>query len=227
MSQAIPIFPIDIVLFPNQKVPLKIFEPRYRQMPDDCMSGSRTFGINVIDGQNTDGGWASPVKTGTLVYIVKCEDLDLTGSNYYIEILGKKRFVIEKLISPVIDKPADYFPPDMPSMKQMLRKSSGEPLYFQADVNYLDEIQDEVNLKDWKFLLGKLELRIIDIASKMGIEFENFTDFIISSGLKLDSANTQDLYTLASMCSLPLEAQQIILEANSSNQIVEILQKEI
>ena len=29
------------------------------------------------------------------------------------------------------------------------------------------------------------------------------------------------------MCSLPLEAQQIILEANSSNQIVEILQKEI
>ena len=109
----------------------------------------------------------------------------------------------------------------------MLRKSSGEPLYFQADINYLDEIQDEVNLKDWKFLLGKLELRIIDIASKMGIEFENFNDFIISSGLKLDSANIQDLYTLASMCSLPLEAQQIILEANSSNQIVEILQKEI
>ena len=65
MSQTIPIFPIDIVLFPNQKVPLKIFEPRYRQMLDDCMSASRTFGINVIDGQNTDGGWASPVKTGT------------------------------------------------------------------------------------------------------------------------------------------------------------------
>ena len=70
MSQTIPIFPIDIVLFPNQKVPLKIFEPRYRQMLDDCMSASRTFGINVIDGQKTDGGWASPVKTGTLVYIV-------------------------------------------------------------------------------------------------------------------------------------------------------------
>ena len=222
MSQTIPIFPIDIVLFPNQKVPLKIFEPRYRQMLDDCMSGSRTFGINVIDGQKTDGGWASPVKTENFS-VIKCEDLIY----YYIEILGKKRFVIEKLISPVIDKPADYFPPDMPSMKQMLRKSSGEPLYFQADINYLDEIQDEVNLKDWKFLLGKLELRIIDIASKMGIEFENFNDFIISSGLKLDSANIQDLYTLASMCSLPLEAQQIILEANSSNKIVEILQKEI
>ena len=38
MSEPIPIFPIDVVLYPNQNVPLKIFEPRYRQMLDDCMS---------------------------------------------------------------------------------------------------------------------------------------------------------------------------------------------
>ena len=76
-------------------------------------------------------------------------------------------------------------------------------------------------------MLGKLELRIIEIASNMGIEFENFADFVISSGLKLDSANVQDLYTLASMCSLSLETQQSVLEAKSSIEIVEILQKEI
>ena len=76
-------------------------------------------------------------------------------------------------------------------------------------------------------MLGKLELRIIEIANNMGIEFENFTDFVISSGLKLDSANVQDLYTLASMCSLSLETQQSVLEAKSSIEIVEILQKEI
>ena len=35
MSEIIPIFPIDVVLYPNQKVPLKIFEPRYRQMLDN------------------------------------------------------------------------------------------------------------------------------------------------------------------------------------------------
>ena len=61
----------------------------------------------------------------------------------------------------------------------------------------------------------------------MRIEFENFTDFVISSGLKLDSANVQDLYTLASMRSLSLETQQSVLEAKSSIEIVEILQKEI
>ena len=227
MTEIIPIFPIDVVLYPNQKVPLKIFEPRYRQMLDDCMSSNRLFGINVIDGQETEGGWARPVKTGTLVYIVKCEDLDLTGSNYYIEILGKKRFNIDNLISPGLDKPAEYFPPDMPSMQTMMKQTSGEPLYFQAEVTYLDEIKGNIDLKDWNFMLGKLELRIIEVASKMGIEFENFTDFVVSSGLKLESATVQDLYTLASMCSLSLETQQNILEAKSSNKIVEILQKEI
>ena len=177
MPEPIPIFPIDVVLYPNQNVPLKIFEPRYRQMLDDCMSSNRVFGINILDGQKTESGWACPVKTGTLVYIVKCEDLDLTGSNYYIEILGKKRFIIDELISPSIERPAEYFPPDMPSMQTMMQKSSGEALYFQANVTYLDEIQDDVNLKDWNFMLGKLELRIIEIASNMGIEFENFTEF--------------------------------------------------
>ena len=76
MSEIIPIFPIDVVLYPNQKVPLKIFEPRYRQMLDDCMSSNRVFGINIIDGQKTEGGWASPVKTGTLVY-------NTSGNGYY------------------------------------------------------------------------------------------------------------------------------------------------
>jgi hypothetical protein len=117
--------------------------------------------------------------------------------------------------------------PEMPSMRQMLRKSAGEPLYFQASVDYFEKIDDNVDLKDWNYVLGKLELRIMETASKMGIEFENFTDFVISSGLKLESANVQDLYTLASMCSLSIESQQIILEANSSKEIIQILQKEI
>tara|TARA_B100002052_G_C15603852_1_gene472192 strand:+ start:21 stop:581 length:561 start_codon:yes stop_codon:yes gene_type:complete len=185
------------------------------------------FGICILDNQRTEKGWGCPVNVGSLVYILKCEDLDFTGSNYYIEIIGKKRFSIDKLISPTLEKPDEYFPPNGPSMKQMLKQSSGKPLYFQASVNYLDDIRDSIDAKDWNFLLGKLELRIIDIANKMGIEFENFSDFVTSSGLNLENAEIQDLYTIASMCSLPIEVQQNILESNYSKEIVEILAKEI
>ena len=36
---ACPIFPLNLVLFPGTPQPLHIFEPRYRQMLDDCMAG--------------------------------------------------------------------------------------------------------------------------------------------------------------------------------------------
>ena len=45
----LPIFPLDLVLYPNQKIPLRIFEPRYRQMLDNCMSGNRRFGICRVE----------------------------------------------------------------------------------------------------------------------------------------------------------------------------------
>ncbi len=41
----IPLFPLDIVLFPGQAVPLHIFEPRYRQMTRHCVDTQSPFGI--------------------------------------------------------------------------------------------------------------------------------------------------------------------------------------
>ena len=94
----IPIFPLDIVLYPNLKIPLRIFEPRYRQMLDNCMSTDKIFGICTINHGKEKGGWDTPTDFGTIAYVTKCEDLDLTGTNYYIELIGKERFVIINLI---------------------------------------------------------------------------------------------------------------------------------
>jgi ATP-dependent Lon protease len=41
----IPLFPLDIVLFPGQAMPLHIFEPRYREMTRHCMDTQSPFGI--------------------------------------------------------------------------------------------------------------------------------------------------------------------------------------
>src|SRR5438045_1087130 len=43
---SIPIFPLpNIVFYPNTLLPLHIFEPRYKEMVADCLSGDRTVGI--------------------------------------------------------------------------------------------------------------------------------------------------------------------------------------
>lgn len=44
----IPLFPLDIVLFPGQAMPLHIFEPRYREMTRHCIETQSPFGIIYI-----------------------------------------------------------------------------------------------------------------------------------------------------------------------------------
>ena len=41
----IPLFPLDVVLFPGASLPLHIFEERYKQMIDLCLADESSFGV--------------------------------------------------------------------------------------------------------------------------------------------------------------------------------------
>lgn len=41
----LPLFPLNLVVFPGEKLNLHIFEPRYRQLVADCLETGQTFGI--------------------------------------------------------------------------------------------------------------------------------------------------------------------------------------
>jgi len=41
----IPLFPLNVVLFPGEQLPLHIFEPRYRRMVRECLETSSPFGM--------------------------------------------------------------------------------------------------------------------------------------------------------------------------------------
>ncbi|WBA42921.1 LON peptidase substrate-binding domain-containing protein [Hymenobacter canadensis] len=45
MSRLLALFPLNLVVFPGEKLNLHIFEPRYRQLVRDCLSEGITFGI--------------------------------------------------------------------------------------------------------------------------------------------------------------------------------------
>ncbi|MBR9987222.1 MAG: LON peptidase substrate-binding domain-containing protein [Desulfosarcina sp.] len=47
----IPLFPLGLVLLPGMRLPLHIFEERYKQMIADCLADHRPFGIVLFDGQ--------------------------------------------------------------------------------------------------------------------------------------------------------------------------------
>ncbi|MBK9331868.1 MAG: LON peptidase substrate-binding domain-containing protein [Ignavibacteria bacterium] len=44
----IPLFPLNVVLFPASKLPLHIFEDRYKIMINKCVKEEKSFGINLF-----------------------------------------------------------------------------------------------------------------------------------------------------------------------------------
>jgi hypothetical protein len=52
MPNYLPLFPLNLVAFPGEKVNLHIFEPRYRQLIGECVENRSSFGIpTVLDGR--------------------------------------------------------------------------------------------------------------------------------------------------------------------------------
>ncbi|MEO6120046.1 MAG: LON peptidase substrate-binding domain-containing protein [Terriglobales bacterium] len=88
MSDLLPLFPLDLVLFPETPLPLHIFEPRYKEMIGECLREKRTFGMLRSNGQKI----ASAGCTAEII------DLLRTYPDGRLDILaiGRRRFhVIE------------------------------------------------------------------------------------------------------------------------------------
>jgi Lon protease-like protein len=45
----IGLFPLKVVLFPTERIPLHIFEPRYKELIGECLAEEREFGLVLAD----------------------------------------------------------------------------------------------------------------------------------------------------------------------------------
>ena len=48
MTNFIPIFPLNIVVYPGENLNLHIFEPQYKQLINECKETNQPFGIPVV-----------------------------------------------------------------------------------------------------------------------------------------------------------------------------------
>jgi len=69
MSQIIPLFPLNTVLFPRGFLPLRVFEPRYLDMISNCMKTEQGIGVVLIREGREVGQAASTYDVGTLTQI--------------------------------------------------------------------------------------------------------------------------------------------------------------
>jgi ATP-dependent Lon protease len=91
----LPLFPLPLVLFPRAPLPLHIFEPRYRRLLADCLTGDREFGI-VCRPEGVEELEIPPGTAGCIARIEGAEELPDGRSN--IVVVGLERFTLERIL---------------------------------------------------------------------------------------------------------------------------------
>lgn len=94
----LPLFPLNVVLFPGAPIHLHIFEERYKRMIATCMQEHSPFGVVLIRrGAEALGPLAEPHTVGCTAMIANVQPLEQGRMN--IVAIGQERFRILSLDS--------------------------------------------------------------------------------------------------------------------------------
>ncbi|TVR22317.1 MAG: hypothetical protein EA396_06525 [Anaerolineaceae bacterium] len=90
----LPLFPLNLVLFPGMPLNLHIFEERYKIMIGECIDGRKPFGVVLIANKQPDTSRrAAPCLIGCTAQITGVQPLQEGRMN--ITAIGKDRFQVE------------------------------------------------------------------------------------------------------------------------------------
>ena len=100
--ERIPLFPLNVVLFPGANLPLHIFEPRYREMVKTCLQQKSEFGMLL----SMPNGVARVGCTAEVVEVVK----RYPDGRMDILTVGRAPFRVVDLFSdnPLLEGQVDY-----------------------------------------------------------------------------------------------------------------------
>jgi Lon protease-like protein len=138
------LFPLNLVLFPGEPLPLHIFEPRYRRMVRECLDRKVPFGMLLA----LSDGLAHVGCTAEILEVTKRYE----DGRMDILAVGRQRFRIVDLFSddPLLEGTVDYLMDEESPLDQRKRKDLIElyevchTLLFSGMPRNLEESQPEL-----------------------------------------------------------------------------------
>lgn len=91
----IPLFPLGTVLFPQQLLPLRIFEERYKLMIGECLRDETSFGVVLIKAGREVGGPVVPHEVGTTARIAQAQHLE--QGRISLRAIGEQTFRLVRI----------------------------------------------------------------------------------------------------------------------------------
>jgi uncharacterized protein len=164
MTNFIPIFPLNITVFPNEKLNLHIFEPRYKQLILDCFTNKKPFGIPSVVKNTLQ-------EFGCVVEIIEIHKTYEDGK-MDIKTRGIKLFRLLELINEIPEKLYGGAIVNYPTNIEQSYKAS-----INKVVELTRKLHQEINVtKDFK--KNDEEIKSYDIAHHVGLSLEEEYEFL-------------------------------------------------
>lgn len=158
MTNFIPIFPLNIVVYPGEELNLHIFEPRYKQLIAECHAAKKPFGIpTVIENNVQDFGSLVEITDLSKLYDNGEMDIKTKGVRIF-RILEVITEVPDKLYSGAIVNYPDNYEKGNPEVMRKVMNSI-------RDLHRLLKVSKDFTKKDE-------ELKCYDVAHHIGLSLE-------------------------------------------------------
>lgn len=92
---SLPLFPLDLILYPGERIPLHIFEPRYKELTAYCLDHDVAFGIVWVESETVaDIGTTARIREVLTEYDDNRLDIEVTGEERFrvLEIHDEKSY---------------------------------------------------------------------------------------------------------------------------------------
>ncbi|HXS36197.1 MAG TPA: LON peptidase substrate-binding domain-containing protein [Flavipsychrobacter sp.] len=96
MINFIPIFPLDIIVYPGESLNLHVFEPRYKQLITECIEEKKPFGIPAVLNKKLE-------EYGTLMEITELVK-EYDNGEMDVRTKGTEIFRVLEIIKQIPDK---------------------------------------------------------------------------------------------------------------------------
>jgi len=137
-TQVLALFPLNVVLFPGMKLPLHIFEPRYRLMIGRCLEQEQDFGVLMARSTLGPESVTTAYTVGTSARITHVKRLEDGRMN--IMTTGVERFRVLQLVrtEPYIVGRIEPFPlegEESPDVRQLAHRTGKRFVRYLRMVN--------------------------------------------------------------------------------------------
>jgi len=158
MTNFIPIFPLGVVVYPDEKLNLHIFEPRYKQLIVECFGQKKLFGIPAVI-ENKLKEYGALVEITELSKVYDNGEMD-------IKTKGVRTFRMLELIKEIPDKLYSGAIVTYPETNEQ-----GNPELMQKLMSSIRELHRMLNVsKD--FGKADRELTVYEVAHHLGLSIE-------------------------------------------------------